>query len=100
MDLSKAIRLAVDTGKVTLGSDKTRKALLSDQPKLVILAANCEKNYKGDVLRYAELSGVPVVEFNGSSLELGNVCGKPFPVQALSVFDAGTSNVLEVIKPA
>ncbi len=97
MDLNKAIRLAVDTGSVDLGSDRAKKNALSGKGKLIIVAANCEKFFKRDVERYAQLSGIPLVQFAGSSVELGNVCGKPFPVQALTVHEAGNSTILEAV---
>ena len=94
MDLSKAIRLAVDTGKVDLGAQMTKRHALNGSSKLIILAKNCPAEVRNDITHYAQLSEVKLTEFTGTSLELGNVCGKPFPVSALSVLEAGNSDIL------
>jgi large subunit ribosomal protein L30e len=44
------------------------------------------------------MSNVPLIQFEGNSMELGSVCGKPFPVSVLSVFEEGSSNILELAK--
>ncbi|MFH0971976.1 MAG: 50S ribosomal protein L30e [Candidatus Micrarchaeota archaeon] len=97
MDLNKAIRLVVDTGKVELGSDKARKIALLGSAKLLVLANNLPKPALRDLEHYAKLSSVPVLEFNGTSLELGTVCGKPFPVSALTVIEEGNSKILDAL---
>ncbi|MFH1257875.1 MAG: 50S ribosomal protein L30e [Candidatus Micrarchaeota archaeon] len=97
MDLNKAIRLVVDTGKVELGGDKARKIALLGGAKLIVLASNLPKGSSRDLEHYAKLSGIPVLEFGGTSLELGTVCGKPFPVSALTIIEEGNSQILKAI---
>jgi len=98
VDVGKAIRLAVDTGKVKFGSREAVKAALNGEAKLIVVAGNCPPDAKGDIEHYSKLSNVSTISFGGSSVELGSVCGKPFPVSALIVLDAGTSNILEAAK--
>ena len=98
VDVEKAIRLAVDTGKVKFGSREAVKAALNGEAKLIVVASNCPKAVKGDIEYYCKLSKVSTLEYGGSSVELGSVCGKPFPVSALIVLDAGTSNIMELSK--
>ena len=43
MDLNKSLRLAIDTGKVSVGSKQSCKAINSGSAKLIILASNCPK---------------------------------------------------------
>ena len=95
MDLNKSIRMAVDTGKVLLGVDKTMKAALNGGAKLIIVSANCPLTRRQDLKHFSQLSDVPVLDYVGSSVELGNTCGKPFPVSAMAVFEAGNSDLLE-----
>jgi len=85
-----AIRLTVESGKVGFGS---RKAVAGDA-KLLIIAKNTPEGIRKNVSK----SKIPVLEFNGSTMELGAVCGKPFPVSVLSVMDEGNSNILELSK--
>ena len=98
VDVPKAIRLCVDSGKVALGAKNSLKACLRGEPKLVVLAANTPKDTGFDLRRAAAESGVALLEFNGSSLDLGIACGKPFPVSVLAVFEAGDSEILNAVK--
>ncbi len=97
MDLNKAIRLVVDTGKVEMGSDKARKIALLGGAKLLVLASNLPRPARRDLEHYARLSGIPLLEFDGTSIELGTICGKPFPVSALSVLEEGNSKILSAV---
>ena len=75
MDVERGIRVAVDTGNVTLGSSKTIQALKLGKGKLVIIAENCPKEVAEDVTQYSQLSKIPVYTFQGTSVDLGSVCG-------------------------
>ena len=97
MDIDRGIRVAVDTGTVTLGSDKSVQALKLGKGKLVIIANNCPEEVREDVMYYSKLSEVPVYTYEGSSVDLGSVCGKPFTVATLIIRDPGDSTILEVM---
>ncbi len=97
MDVERGIRVAVDTGNVTLGSSKTIQALKLGKGKLVIITENCPKEVAEDVTQYSQLSKIPVYTFQGTSVDLGSVCGKPFTVAAMMVNDPGDSTILEIV---
>lgn len=99
MDLDKAIRLAVDTGEVQFGSESAKNLASHAKAKLIILSANCPKETSATITRYAKLSRTPTLKYKGTSLELGSLCGVPFPVSALSIMEEGNSNILEAIQP-
>ena len=67
-------------------------------PKLFIVANNALRDIKAKIESRSKTSNVPLIQFEGSSMELGSVCGKPFPVSVLSVFEEGSSNILELAK--
>jgi len=96
MDIERGIRVAVDTGKVILGSNKSIQAIKLGNGELVVMAANAPKNLKEDVEIYSNLSEIPVHIFDGSSVDLGSICGKPFTVSVLVVQEPGDSNILEL----
>lgn len=96
MDIERGIRVAVDTGKVILGSNKSIQAIKLGNGELVVMAANAPKNLKEDIEVYSKLSEIPVHIFDGSSVELGSICGKPFTVSVLVVQEPGDSNILEL----
>lgn len=96
MDIERGIRVAVDTGKVILGSNKSIQAIKLGNGELVVMAENAPKNVKADIEAYSKLSEMPVYTFEGSSVELGSICGKPFTVSVLVVQEPGDSNILEI----
>ena len=96
MDIERGIRVAVDTGKVILGSKKSIQAIKLGNGELVVMAANAPKNLKEDIEIYSNLSEIPVHIFDGSSVDLGSICGKPFTVSVLVVQEPGDSNILEL----
>ena len=98
MDVQKAIRLCVDSGKVRMGAKGALKSALRGEPKLLVVAANAPRETAADLRRAAGESKVPVLDFAGSSLDLGVACGKPFPVSVIAVIDAGDSEILEAVK--
>jgi large subunit ribosomal protein L30e len=97
MDVDRGIRVAVDTGNVTLGSEKSIQGLKLGKGKLVIIAQNCPRNIREDVMHYSKLSEIPVYSYQGTSVDLGSVCGKPFTVATLTIKDPGDSTILEVM---
>ncbi|MBI2079227.1 50S ribosomal protein L30e [Candidatus Micrarchaeota archaeon] len=96
--VSQALRLAVESGKVEFGSKKSVKNSLIGKTKLFVISANTPKASKDIVTRNAELSNTPILNFEGSSLELGSICGKPYPVAILSVYEVGSSNIMDLTK--
>src|SRR5512143_3116891 len=94
--LTTAVRLAVESGKDEFGARAGIAA--SGKAKLFVTAANAPSEIKAQLGKAAKDSGVPLIEFEGSSMELGSVCGKPFPVSVLSVFAEGSSNIMELAK--
>ena len=98
MDVDRSIRVAVDTGDVTLGSEKSIQSLKLGKGQLVIVAANTPKDIVEDVEYYTNLSDIPSYTYEGSSVELGSVCCKPFTVATLIVNDPGDSTILDDLR--
>lgn len=96
MDVNKQIRMAVKTGKVDFGSKTALSSTNSARAKLVILASNCPDPQRSNITYNAKQSEVPIYTFHGSSLDLGALCDKPFPVSAIVVREPGDSEVLKL----
>ena len=90
MDLNKALRLAIDTGDVHLGSKQSSRAVESESAKLIILASNCPKG----TVDFVKGGKIPVHSFSGNNSVLGAACGKPFPISVVAILDGGKSDVL------
>ena len=88
IDIGRALKSAISTGKVEFGADQTTKAVKDGKAQMVVLARNCPSaELKGDI-------GVKVHVYDGNNMELGALCGKPFSVSALVIIDKGSSNIL------
>lgn len=96
IDVDKAIGTAVKTGKVVLGANEAIKNAQSGKAKLIVVATNCPIHTRGDIEYYGRLSGVNIVVYKGTSIDLGIACGKPFMVSALSVKEPGDSDILKL----
>lgn len=96
MDIQKALRAVVATGKVYMGVAQTEKAIKGGKAKLVIVANNSPE--KTSIVLAAKGKNVPVHEFSGMGTELGPACGKPFAVSVLTVLDAGESDILQLAR--
>ena len=98
VDVNKQIRMAVKTGKVGFGSKDALASSASARAKLIILAKNVREPDKDDIIHFAEQSEVPIYVYQGSSLDLGAVCEKPFPVSAIIVREPGDSEILKLVE--
>ena len=89
IDIGRALKAAISTGKVEFGVDQTEKAVKAGKAQLVIVSRNCPSS----TLTAGDL-GVKVHVYEGNNMELGALCGKPFSVSALAVIDKGTLDAL------
>lgn len=90
INVDKSLNKAVKTGKVIIGANRTVDAAANGSAKMVILASNCPE----DVKKKVQETNVPVLEYEGTSVELGPVCGKPFTIAAMAIIDVGESDIL------
>ncbi|HEV8359768.1 MAG TPA: 50S ribosomal protein L30e [Candidatus Thermoplasmatota archaeon] len=100
MDVNRALRTAVQTGKVLIGTKETLRSLNDGKARLIVLADNTPDAWKARIEQRARERGVPLYRFGGSNGELGPACGKPFGVAALSVLEAGESDILALARQA
>ncbi len=96
VDINKQIRMAVKTGKVGFGSKDAITSTASARAKMIILAKNIREAERDEIQHNADQSEIPIYVFPGSSLDLGAVCEKPFPVSAIVVREPGDSEVLKL----
>ena len=86
VDIARALKTAATTGDVRFGLAETKKALKKGEAKLVVVSENCPTEISAGSSR--------VLVFEGTNVELGSACGKPFPISALAVVNPGESNIL------
>ncbi len=86
MDISRALKTAISTGRVHFGVKQAKKAIQSGKAKMLIVASNCPEKFNGD----------NVVHFNGTNIDLGVACGKPFGISVITIEDEGESSILKI----
>lgn len=97
-DIKKDIGSVIKTGRVCIGSKKVISNLLTGNPKLILISSNCPNDIRERIIYYSQLSNTHYHITKDNSMELGSVCGKPFPVSALGIIDEGESNILANLK--
>lgn len=90
INVDKSLIKAVKTGKVIFGSNRTVDAAANGSAKMVVLASNCPE----DIKKKVQATNIPILEYEGTSVELGPVCGKPFTIAAMAILDVGESEIL------
>jgi large subunit ribosomal protein L30e len=93
MDFNVSLRKAIKTGDVILGRNKTEETIQQGKARMIILAKNSQEALQKLV---SQKEGIPVYIFEGSSMQLGKACGKPFLVSALAIVDPGESDILSL----
>jgi large subunit ribosomal protein L30e len=91
MDLAHALKVALETGKVRIGVTETLAAADAKKARLLIVSNTCPDS----TLRTERAIGkIPVYHYDGTAVDLGQACGKPFPISAMAVLDPGSSAIL------
>ena len=96
IDVNKAIATTVKTGKILFGTNNAIENVKTRKAKLIIVASNCPQKIREDIEYYCKLSNIPVTIYNGTSIDLGAVCGKPFMVSVLTIREPGDSDILKL----
>jgi len=91
MDLAHALKVALETGKVKIGVEETRAAAAAKKAKLLIVAKSCpDASLRTD----RAVGKIPIYHYDGSAVDLGQACGKPFPISAMAIVEPGASAIL------
>lgn len=95
--LDSELRNVLRTGKALLGAKESIKAIKLGRAKVVVIAGNVDPRVRREIVKLTGLTNVPILEFPGTSVELGTILGKPYPVQAVAVLDVGDSRIMELV---
>jgi len=94
----KTLERCLRPAKISVGEKNVLSALLTANPKLILISGNCPTELREQVIYYSMLSNVPYSITEETSMELGSVCGKPFSASVVAIMDAGESDILSKIK--
>ncbi|MEM3437658.1 MAG: 50S ribosomal protein L30e [Nitrososphaerales archaeon] len=95
-DLEKILRTVIKTGKYILGTKEVLKSIKGS--KIVIYSSFLSKDKVSEIVNTCKSLSIPFMEFKGTSVELGRVCGKPFPISAIAIKSPGEADLSPLIK--
>jgi large subunit ribosomal protein L30e len=96
--LEKIIKEAMEDNKCSLGTKEVVTSMKTC--KLVILSDSVPKNMLQKIHETAKTSKVPTMNFKGSSVVLGRLCGTQFRISALSLKSLSDVNLKSILKEA
>jgi large subunit ribosomal protein L30e len=91
MDLAHALKVALQTGTVKVGVHEAVECAKARQARLLIVSNSCPEKRLTESKKFDR---IPIYHYEGTAVELGAACGKPFPISALAVIDPGSSALL------
>jgi len=85
MTLVEDVQSAIKTGKAVIGYKESIRFIKLNIPKVIVVARNMPEKYRKEIEHNARTSGTKLEIFDGSSKDLGVICGKPFPVTTVVI---------------
>lgn len=82
-DVETIVRSALKSGKYYLGIRRTIKALKKGEAKVVVVSKNCPEEFLNEIKKFS----VPVFVFEGTNMQLGEFCRKPFSISSMAILE-------------
>lgn len=98
-DVNRELQKVLNSGKVLIGSKETLKAFMKKEAKVIIHASNCPTVIRR-VFENAGENGngkLIIYEYPANSIELGLVCGKPYPIASLCITETKDSEIVRIL---
>lgn len=95
IDLTKAIATAVKTGKVSFGANTAIQSAKNGKAKMIVIASNCPKPIKEQIEYFGEISKIPIITYQGDTMDMAAICNKLFVISALTIREVGDSEILK-----
>lgn len=96
--LEKVIKDSMEDNKCILGAKEVLGSLKNS--KLVVISESVKNNLLEKIKDNAKNSKVATINFKGSSVELGRLCGTQFRISALSLKTLSEANLKSILKEA
>jgi large subunit ribosomal protein L30e len=94
--LEKIIKDAMEGDKCALGAKEVVTSIKNS--KLVIFSDSVPKNMLQKINETAKSSRVPIINFKGSSVALGRLCGTQFRISTISLKTLSDANLKSILK--
>lgn len=94
--LEKVIKDAIEDGKYAFGTKEAISTIKNT--KAIVLSKSIDGETLEKIQEAAKGSKVPTLNFNGSSVELGRLCGTQFRISAVSLKTLSDTNLKAITK--
>ena len=94
--LEKVIKDAIEDGKCSFGTKEVISTMKNS--KVIVLSHSVPEKILKKIQTVATSSKVPTLNYSGSSVELGRLCGTQFRISALSLKTLSDTNLKAIIK--
>ncbi len=94
--LEKALRDAMKDKKRTLGAKQVLNSMKNS--KLVVLSQSIPKDRAKKIHEHTKKEKVSTLNFEGSSVALGRLCGLQFRVSTISLTSLSDANIKSILK--
>ena len=94
--LEKALKDALKEDKLTMGAKQVLSSVKNS--KLIVLSQSVEKEMFEKIESDAKKEKIPFVNFQGTSVALGRLCGLQFRISTLSFTSLTDANIKSILK--
>ena len=94
--LEKVIKDAIEEGKYSFGTKEAIGTIKNS--KLIVLSHSVSGETLEKIQEAAKSSKVPTLNYDGSSVELGRLCGAQFRISAISLKTLSDTNLKAITK--
>ncbi len=94
--LEKALKDAMKEKKRSIGTKQVLNSINSS--KLIVMSQSVPKNTAKTIQEEAKKQKVSTVQFEGTSVALGRLCGLQFRVSTISLTSVSDANIKSILK--
>ena len=94
-NLEKIIKEAISSNKCKIGTRQVMRSIRGS--KLIVLSNSLMSGNKSKILEEAKSAKVPMLNYDGNSVQLGRLCNKTFRISALSLRIGKDNEIQELL---
>ena len=94
--LEKSLKDALKEDKLTMGTKQVLNSIKNS--KLIVLSQSTKKEMFEQIESDAKKEKIPLVNFHGTSVALGRLCGLQFRISTISFTSITDANIKSILK--
>lgn len=94
--LEKILKDALKEDKITMGTKQVLNSMKNS--KLIVLSQSVKKEMFAKIESDAKKENIPLINFQGTSVALGRLCGLQFRISTISFTSLSDANIKSILK--